>query len=203
MLSHMIHIVTPETALTHHDLLEQAYLLRHRIFVEEKGWIPYTKPDGRERDEYDPGGSISFLAMSQGRVAGYARLVPGGGMMIITEEKLAALTSRPQFCGLGRFCVDTEIRGGTKLKILASALILSLLGYALENDIPVIFCETDPNFLILLRLLGLRVEFVGKPMPYYGHTVLMGIIDVTEEGLETCRNRLNINAPHLGERMAV
>ena len=201
----MIHIVTPETALTHHDLLEQAYRLRHRVFVEEKGWTAWTKPDGRERDEYDPGGSISFLAMNQGRVAGCARLVPGGGINkeIITEEKLAALTSRPQFCGLGRFCVGTEIRGGTKIKNLASALILSLLGYALENDIPEIFSETDPNFLLLLRFLGLRVEFVGKPMPYYGHPMLMGIIDVTEKGLETCRDRLNLNDPRLGERMAV
>ncbi|MHA1179191.1 MAG: acyl-homoserine-lactone synthase [Alphaproteobacteria bacterium] len=201
----MIHIVTPETALTHHDLLEQAYRMRHRIFVEEKGWAAWTKPDRRERDEYDPGGSISFLAMSQGRVAGCARLVPGGGMNkeIITKEKLAALTSRPQFCGLGRFCVETEIRGGTKIKNLASGLILSVLDYALENDIPKIFCETDPNFLILLRFLGLRVEFVGKPMPYYGRTMLMGIIDVTEEGLENCRDRLDLNDFHLGERMAV
>lgn len=201
----MIHIVTPETALTHNDLLEQAYRLRHRIFVEEKGWTAWTKPDGLERDEYDPGGSISFLAMSQGRVAGCARLVPGGGMNkeIITGEKIAALTSRPQFCGLGRFCVDMDIRGGTKIKNLASALILSLLGYALENDIPEIFCETDPNFLILLRFLGLRVEIVGKPMPYYGHTMLMGIIDVTQKGLETCRERLSVNDPHFGERMAV
>jgi len=201
----MIHIVTPETAPTHHDLLEQAYRLRHRIFVEERGWTAWTKPDGRERDEYDPGGIISFLAMGQGRVAGYARLVPGGGMNkeVITQEKIAALTSRPQFCGLGRFCVCTENRGGKKTKNLASALLLSLLGYALENDIPEIFCETDPNFLILLRFLGLRVEFVGKPMPYYGRTMLMGIIEVTEQGLETCRDRLNINDPQLGERMVM
>src|SRR3954453_1751058 len=48
----MIHIVTPENQHQFRDAMEQAYRLRHRVFVEEMGWEELRQADGREIEEW-------------------------------------------------------------------------------------------------------------------------------------------------------
>lgn len=193
----MIVVVTPETAAEHGELLEEVYRLRHRVFVDERGWKAWTKPDGLERDRFDPGGSTSFIAMQDHKVVGNARLVPGGGMNgeLVTEEKLAAIEARAQICGLGRFCVAGETRGGSKVRNIGAHLMVKVLEHARDNDIPEIFFETDPWFIALLRLLKIKVITVGEPMPYYGREMVMGFVPISNEVIAKCRQMLKLEAP--------
>jgi acyl-homoserine lactone synthase len=185
-------------------LLEEAYRLRHRVFVEERGWTALARPDGLERDGWDEAGeSVHFLNVEEGELTGYARLLPSDGLIpaIRTDAKAAAIAARPAgIRGVGRLCVGRSMRGGSKIVNPASHILIAMSQYALENRIPELFCETDPTFLVLLRILGFRVTFLEKPMDYYGKPMQLAVIEMSEASLETCRKRLALEGNALIQR---
>ena len=72
----VIHIVTPENDYRYRDEMEQAYRLRHQVFVEEMGRHNLAKPDGREIDQFDNKHAVHMLYIEHGQVLGYQRLLP-------------------------------------------------------------------------------------------------------------------------------
>jgi predicted GNAT family N-acyltransferase len=75
----MIHIVTSDNLYLFKDEMEQAYRLRHRIFVEEMKWSDLAKPDGREIDQFDDEHAVHMLYVESGKVLGYQRMLPTSG----------------------------------------------------------------------------------------------------------------------------
>jgi len=67
----MIHVVTPENEHFYRDEMDQAYRLRHKVFVEEMGWKNMAKPDGREMDQFDTKHAVNMLYIEGGNVLGY------------------------------------------------------------------------------------------------------------------------------------
>jgi len=57
-------------------LLEQAFRLRHSIFVDERGWEVLRRADGREIDQFDDEDAVHELALHDGAVVGYHRMRP-------------------------------------------------------------------------------------------------------------------------------
>ena len=51
----IFNIVTAENIGAYQCEMEQAYRLRHNVFVDEMGWEDLRKPDGREIDQFDEG----------------------------------------------------------------------------------------------------------------------------------------------------
>jgi len=72
----MIEVVTAANAPLFREELDQAFQLRHRVFVEEKGWADLAKLNGREVDQFDDGGAVHMLFLQDGRVLGYQRMLP-------------------------------------------------------------------------------------------------------------------------------
>ena len=93
----MIHIITPANEGDYRDEMEQAWRLRHEIFVTEKGWSDLARPDGREIDQFDTPHAIHFLAIEDGRVIGYSRLLPTTRPHLLSEIM-------PQLCEGERPC---------------------------------------------------------------------------------------------------
>lgn len=78
--------------LTSPDDLDAAFVLRHRICVEELGWVP-ARPDGRERDEWDDG-ALHIGAFTGSGLVGYVRVVPDSpGRGIMTHRHFGAMFS--------------------------------------------------------------------------------------------------------------
>lgn len=202
----MIRILADEVIGAEQALLEAAYRLRHRVFVEERGWSGLAKPDGLERDHWDLAGeSVHFLDVEAGEVMGYARLLPSDGLIpaIRTQAKVAAIAGRPAgIKGVGRLCVGRSMRGGSKIMNPASHILIAICEHALENRIAELFCETDPTFLVLLRILGFRVTFLEKAMEYYGKPMQLAVIEMSEASLETCRKRLALEGNALIQRFS-
>ena len=71
----MIHIVTPENEYLYRNEMEQAYRLRHQVFVKEMGWENLAKPDGREIDQFDNKHAVHMIYTEHGKVLGYQRLL--------------------------------------------------------------------------------------------------------------------------------
>ena len=72
----VIHIVTPDNESFYRDEMEQAYHLRHQVFVKEMGWHNLAKPDGREIDQFDNKHAVHMLYIEEGKVLGYQRMLP-------------------------------------------------------------------------------------------------------------------------------
>jgi acyl-homoserine lactone synthase len=176
------------------QLMEQAFRLRHRVFVEERGWTVLAKPDGMERDALDTDGAVHYLVLRDGAVIGYARRITPAGLVpgIETKEKIEALAARPGIVGMGRLCVEPNLRGGSKVDSITAHLFLRFCEHLLEDGHTEFFAETDPILLMLLRLLGFKVTFIGKPMSHHGKLMLLGIVELSEATLSTCRRLLKL-----------
>ena len=91
----MIHIVTAENEFHYRDEMEQAYRLRHRVFVKEMGWRNLSKPDGREIDQFDDKHAVHMLYIENGKVLGYQRFLPSTRPHLLSEIM-------PQLCEVER-----------------------------------------------------------------------------------------------------
>jgi acyl-homoserine lactone synthase len=90
----MIHVVTPENEHFYRDEMDQAYRLRHKVFVEEMGWKNMAKPDGREMDQFDTKHAVN-MHIEGGNVLGYQRLLPSTRPYLLSE-------GMPQLCEVER-----------------------------------------------------------------------------------------------------
>jgi N-acyl-L-homoserine lactone synthetase len=78
----------------HAEISEQAWRLRHRIFVEELGWSDLRRPDGREIDQFDHEEAIHHHCIRDGRVVGYQRLLPTTRPHLLTDVMPEFATDR-------------------------------------------------------------------------------------------------------------
>ncbi|WP_163266207.1 acyl-homoserine-lactone synthase [Chelativorans alearense] len=72
----MMHLIKGTEDARYQDLLEEHFLLRHDIFVRERGWTDLRKPDGREIDDYDNPDTVYLLATERNEVVGGYRFIP-------------------------------------------------------------------------------------------------------------------------------
>ena len=73
----MLHIVTAENIHEYREQMEQAYRLRHRVFVEEMKWTDLDRGDGREIDQFDTDAAVHMLYLNDdGVLLGYQRMLP-------------------------------------------------------------------------------------------------------------------------------
>lgn len=81
----MLHIIAAKNILDHHLELDQSFRLRHKVFVEEKGWEDLRRENGRETDRFDDEHAVHMLYIEDGRVIGYQRMLPSTRPHILSE----------------------------------------------------------------------------------------------------------------------
>jgi acyl-homoserine lactone synthase len=164
----MIHIVTPENQHLFRDEMEQAYRLRHRVFVEDMKWTDLAKEDGREIDQFDDKHAVHMLYIESGKVLGYQRMLPSTRPHLLSEVL-------PQLCEYERpvgshiwewtrYCVDPAHRErGRSLSPVANALLSGIVEWGLASGISTIIIEMNP--LWLLRLVQLHFRTIPLDLP--------------------------------------
>ncbi|WP_375463040.1 acyl-homoserine-lactone synthase [uncultured Methylobacterium sp.] len=173
----MIHIVTPENMDQYRGAMDQAYRLRHDVFVAEKGWHDLAKADGREIDQFDDAHAVHMLAMQDGRVVGYQRMLPTTRPYLLTEVL-------PELCEVEaprsarvwewtRYAVERACRDrGRILSPVGSALLAGIVEWGLESGIESIVIEMNPLWLLRLVQLHFRVTPLGLPCRISGEDTL-------------------------------
>ncbi len=170
----MIHVVTPESAHLYKSEMEQAYRLRHRVFVDEMKWTDLTKPDGREIDQFDDEHAVHMLYIDEsGKVLGYQRMLPSTRPHLLSDVL-------PQLCEderpVGhhiwewtRYCVEPAHRErGRALSPVANALLSGIVEWGLESGVNTIIIEMNPLWLLRLVQLHFRTIPLGLPQPIGG-----------------------------------
>jgi acyl-homoserine lactone synthase len=164
----MIHIVTAENMTAYHAEMEEAFRLRHAVFVDEMGWDNLRKPDGREIDQFDDGRAVHMLCIEDDRVVGYQRMLPSQRPHILSEVL-------PQLCDgdfpVGphiwewtRYCVVQGHRDrGRMLSPVGNLLLSAIVEWGLASGVSKIIIEMNPIWLLRLVQLYFRVTPLGIP----------------------------------------
>jgi acyl-homoserine lactone synthase len=173
----MLHIVTAENQHLYQNEMEQAYRLRHRVFVEEMKWVDLARPDGREIDQFDNPHAVHMLYMQDERLLGYQRMLPSTRPHLLSDVM-------PQLCEgelpVGhhiwewtRYCVEPGHRErGRALSPVANALLSGIVEWGLERGISTIIIEMNPLWLLRLVQLHFRTVPLGLPQSIGGADVL-------------------------------
>jgi acyl-homoserine lactone synthase len=164
----MIHIVTPENRHLFRDEMEQAYRLRHRVFVEEMKWTDLAKDDGMEVDQFDNEHAVHMLYIDDGKVLGYQRMLPSTRPHLLSDV-LPQLCEDERPVGAHiwewtRYCVEPAHRErGRALSPVANALLSGIVEWGLESGITTIIIEMNPLWLLRLVQLYFRTVPFGLP----------------------------------------
>ncbi|MCF4126496.1 acyl-homoserine-lactone synthase [Methylobacterium sp. SyP6R] len=164
----MISIVTAANIRSFASEMEQAYRLRHQVFVTEMGWKDIERPDGREIDQFDDQHAVHMLATDRGEVLGYQRMLPTTRPYLLTEV-LPQLCDGPAPRGphiweWTRYCVKQGHRDrGRMLSPIGSALLTGIVEWGLASGVDQIVIEMNPLWLLRLVQLHFRVTPLGIP----------------------------------------
>lgn len=149
----MIEVIYGSTAEENARELEQAFRLRHRVFVEELGWEALRRPDGLEIDQFDGDHAVHMLAWDGRRLVGYQRLLPTTRAYLLSEIY-------PHLCDgdlpradsvyeWTRIAVDPSYRGACgSLGYVGASLVLTMVEWCLERDVTSVIVETQPVQLL-------------------------------------------------------
>jgi acyl-homoserine lactone synthase len=173
----MIHIVTPENEYLYHDEMEQAYRLRHQVFVKEMGWHNLANPDGREIDQFDNKHAVHMLYIEHGKVLGYQRFLP-----TIRPHLLSHVM--PELCEVERpvgahvwewtrFCVERSRREqGRAVCPITNQLLTAAVEWGLECGISNFIIQTSPTWIFRMVQLYFRPMPLGLPRQIDGQDVI-------------------------------
>lgn len=164
----MFLIVTAQNADEYQPELDQAFRLRHKVFVEEKGWADLRREDGREIDRFDDEHAVHMLFTVEERVVGYQRLLPSTRPHLLSEVLPdlcdGARPSGDNIWEWTRYCVEPQYRErGRMLSPVANALLSGIVEWGLGGGIDTIIIEMNPLWLLRLVQLHFRVTPLGLP----------------------------------------
>lgn len=164
----MIHLVTAENMHRFVGEMEQAYRLRHAVFVDEMKWEALRKPDCREIDEFDDGRAVHMLYIRDGVVLGYQRMLPTTRPHLLSAVMPELCDGErpvgPDVWEWTRYCVARPHRErGRALSPIANSLLSAIVEWGLESGISKIIIEMDPIWLLRLVQLHFRVTPLGIP----------------------------------------
>jgi acyl-homoserine lactone synthase len=191
----MIHVVTPENAHLYRDEMDQAYRLRHKVFVEEMGWKNLAKPNGREIDQFDTKHAVNMLYIERREVLGYQRLLPSTHPHLLSDiMPHLCEVERPvgaHIWEISRHCVARGYRtGGRFANPVANALGTALVEWGLECGIATFIIEIEPAGILPLIQLHFKPMPLGLPKKVGGREVMALTLTFDGRTLERLREML-------------
>jgi len=164
----MLHIVTNENMNLYRAELDQAFQLRHKVFVDEKNWTELARKDGRETDRFDDEHAVHMLFIADSRVIGYQRMLPSTRPHLLTEVLPDLCEGErpvgPNIWEWTRYCVEAGHRErGRMLSPVANALLSGIVEWGLNAGVDTIIIEMNPLWMLRLVQLHFRVTPLGLP----------------------------------------
>jgi len=185
----MIEIVTSENIHLHRSDMDEAFRLRHDVFVDEKGWHTLAKPDNREIDQFDNEHALHMLCQRDGKIVGYQRMLPTTKPHLLSSV-LSDLceTTHPVGDNIWewtRYCVAKPYRErGRTLSPVANALLSAIVEWGTETGVDQIIIEMEPIWLLRLVQLNFLVTPLGIPRQIDGGSVVAVLAKFDHRTLE-------------------
>lgn len=197
----MIHVITAANRHLYEACLEDLFVLRHQIFVEERGWTDLERPDGREIDDYDNEYTVYLVALEGERVVGGHRLYPTviPNMMGDVFPHLASVRGVPEDIAVwewSRYFVVKDRRDG-KLNLALMAAVQEL---CLEEGITEVSAIMETWWLPRFQDAAFTVRPLGLPALISGEWTMAALIEISEYTLEHVKEKAGISGSVLVRR---
>lgn len=183
----MIRIVTAHNIDDYPDLMERVWRFRHVHFVERLGWTELSKSDRREIDQFDTADAIHLILESDGRVAGYSRLLRTSGPHLLSDVYPHIMEGKawPRERTVYEWtrCIS-DAEAGRFGDVQASHLLITgVLEFCLVAGIKGMVVETHPKLVAWMVETGYQVEALQAPREVNGLPVLPVYIGATRTAL--------------------
>lgn len=194
-----VHIVTNANRARYSDSLRQMHEQRHRVFVEELGWRALNSNGGLEVDGYDDQHAVYMLAMTDGEVAGSARLLPSWRRSL-TKDHLSKFVDRGESFTAPDIWEWTRWAPGDSkdLRQLAKsrrALLLAGLEFGLSRGAIAFTAVCDPKIVTQITHLGWRPRQIGLPTQFAEGTAVAITWNISFELLASTRRIFKAQGP--------
>ncbi|SFU43205.1 acyl-homoserine lactone synthase [Methylobacterium sp. 174MFSha1.1] len=172
----MIHVVTAANQDRYAAEMEEVWRLRHKVFVEEKGWSALRRPDGREIDQFDTAHAAHFLAIENGQVIGYSRLLPTTRPHLLSDV-LPELCegdrpAGPQIWEWTRQAVAPSHRTRGKNHPVTLEVMTGIVEWGLENGVTGFLAQMPILYLLHVLQLHFRAVPLGVPAEIDGERII-------------------------------
>jgi acyl-homoserine lactone synthase len=187
-------------------LLDEAMRLRHRVFVEERGWNALRREDGREFDQYDTPATVHHVAVVEGQVAGYVRLNPTTGPHLLADLHSHLCSQpyvrEPQCWEWSRYSVARKFRVARTFCDVASSLLLAGLEWGEPLGLSRIVVEFHPVWITRFLELDFRVRPLGLPCEFDGEPTIAVELEWSEDTYRRMCETRGVQAPVLNANIA-
>jgi acyl-homoserine lactone synthase len=194
-----VHIVTTANRARYSDSLRQMHEQRHRVFVEELGWQALNSAGGLEIDAYDDQHAVYMLAMTDGEVAGSARLLPSWRRSL-TKDHLSNFIARdesfiaPDIWEWTRWAPG-DSKQPRQLSKSRRALLLAGLEFGLSRGAIAFTAVCDPKIVTQISHLGWRPRQIGLPTQFAEGTAVAITWGISFDLLASTRRTFKAEGP--------
>lgn len=184
-----LHVVKGCEVDGHRSLMNRAFALRHRVFVEEMGWERLRRPDRLEIDQFDHDEALHFLMMDGPTVAIYCRLLPTTRPHLLSDvyPQLAprGIPQGPDVFEWTRMASPAQYRGDGQWTFGRGAMVRAVLEHCLDAGIETLSLQAHPLWITRFLRLGFSPRPLGLPCQIDGEPVVAFTVDVSDEVLST------------------
>jgi acyl-homoserine lactone synthase len=185
----LVHIVTPENESLYKVQMDQAYRLRHRVFLGQQGWCAPADPGGRELDEFDNKNAVHMLYIDQGKVLGYQRLLPTTRPHLLSDVIPELCVGKPpvgaHIWEMSHHCIAPGRRAGrSSASTIAHTLGLALVEWGLECGVTRFVIEIEPAGILPLVQLDFQPVPLGLPCKIRGRDIIAVMVAFDKRTLE-------------------
>ncbi|MEO0329000.1 MAG: acyl-homoserine-lactone synthase [Pseudomonadota bacterium] len=147
--------------------MDQAYKLRHDVFVDEMGWQELDSDAKRERDGFDNEDAVHMLLYSDGKLAGYQRMLPTTKSYLLSEVYPELCETKiPRDASIWewtRFAVAKEFRKSIrKLSPTGNRLLSGIVEWGMKENVHSIVIEMSPYWILPLVQLKFQIQSLGR-----------------------------------------
>lgn len=183
--------------------LEQMYRIRHRIYVDGRGWGALRRDDGREIDEFDTPDAVYLLGLDECcEVTGGTRLIPTTRPHLMRNVfahavSLGTIPDSESVYEWTRYFLASEPAGRTTRRRQAGELLCAMFEFGLAQGLTHFSLVCDTFFLPMFHEARWNIRLLGAPTPYDEGTCIALLFEVSHEALLSTREVRGVCGPVL------
>lgn len=152
--------------------LEEMFAIRHRVYVETRGWAALARADKREVDQFDNDNAVYLLGLNAlGAVQSGVRLVPTTQPTLMRDIFPHTVPNGKIPCSdkiyeMSRFFLTEQPRDKDASHRASGELLCAMFEYGLARRLTHFTVVCDAFFLPLIRECRHRITMLGPITPY-------------------------------------
>lgn len=193
----MIYVVDRRNRKAFSSQLEAMFRLRHRIYVEQRGWQRLARTDRREIDQFDTPDATYLLGLdSDGEITAGLRLIPTLKPHLMRDVfshlvSWGEVPSDPRIYEATR-CFVVDDKPSEMAKRAAGEIFCAAFEYGLSNGLTHISLVCDAFFIPMMLENGWGIRPLGLPMPYDEGTCIAVLIEISARSVLSTRAQRSI-----------